>query len=71
MDDFGLFVGTGIFMLFGLFFAVLVPTLMLRSEGRSEDTERLAGWLRWLGVILIVLSVGAAVAIALLPKELP
>ena len=71
MEDFGLFVGTGIFLLFGLFFAVLMPAILLKGEGPSEDTKRLAGWLRWLGVILIILSVGAAVAISLLPKEFP
>ena len=71
MEDIGLIAGTGIFMLFGLFFSVLMPKLMKRNGEESEDALRLASWLRWLGIILVVLSLAAAIAIYLLPKDLP
>lgn len=66
--DMGLIVGTGVFMLFGFFFAFVLPAIMTRSDGVTDDTRRLAKWLRWLGLTLVILSVLAAIAIKFLPK---
>lgn len=69
MEDFGLVIGTLVFMLFGFFFAFVIPKLMAKNGELSEDSRRLAQWLRWLGLALVVISVLAAVAIQFLPKD--
>lgn len=69
MEDIGLVVGTLVFMLFGFFFAFALPKLMSKNEQMSEDGRKLAQWLRWLGLALVVISVLAAVAIRFLPKQ--
>lgn len=69
MEDIGLILGTLVFMLFGFFFAFVLPKLMSKSEQMSEDGRKLAQWLRWLGLALVVISVLAAVAIRFLPKQ--
>lgn len=69
MEDFGLVVGTAIFMLFGFLFAFVVPKLMAKNERLTEDGRRFTQWLRWLGLALVGISVLAAAAIRFLPKE--
>lgn len=70
MEDYGLIFGTGIFMLFGFFFAFVLPKMMNKDEADTEDGRRLRSWLRWLGLTLVILSLAAAIAISLLPEEL-
>lgn len=68
MADYGLIVGTSVFMIFGFVFAFLIPRLMAKNERLTEDGRRLAQWLRWLGLTLVIISFLAAAAIYFLPK---
>ncbi len=66
-NDIGLVFGTGLFMVFGLLIAFVLPKVFAKDEGLSEENLRMLRWVKWLGLTLVFMSLLAMFAFLFLP----
>lgn len=65
--DLGLILGTGVFMVFGLLIAFVLPKLFEQSEKLEGEDRLILTWMKWLGLTLCFISLLAIGAILFLP----